>query len=156
MKFENRIDIAVATDAVFAFVADQRNIPLWNYYVVDVVQETGNGPAVGARYLQTRKIDSQHTAITQMETGKSLTVETVAGAPVVRRRIAFRQTRGGTRLFDRWGIETGYPRVLELVAVRRIRRAVASNLEKLKCLLEEGAVQLQDGRAVSVNRRAEV
>ena len=37
MKFANEIDLSVAMDAVFAFVADQRNIPLWNYYVVDVV-----------------------------------------------------------------------------------------------------------------------
>jgi hypothetical protein len=156
MKFENQIDLLVARDAVFAFVADQRNIPLWNYYVVDVVQESGNGPAVGARYLQTRKTDSQHTAITRMEAGNSLTVETVEGAPVVRRHIEFRQTRRrGTRLFDSWDLETGYPGVLELFAVRRIRRAVASNLQKLKHLLEDGEVQLQDGRVVSFNRRAD-
>lgn len=152
MKFENEIDLSVATDAVFAFVADQRNIPLWNYYVVDVRQESGDGPALGARYFQRRKSDSHHTAITRMETGKSLTVETVDGAPVFWRHIEFRQTRRGTRLIDSWDLATGYPAALELFAVRRIRRAVASNLEKLKQLLENGAVELQDGRRVSVGR----
>ena len=151
MKFENEIDVLVTRDAAFAFVADQRNIPKWNYYVVDVIQESGNGPAVGARYFQRRKTDSQHTAITQMEIGESLTVETVDGAPIFRRHIEFRQTQGGTRLFDSWELGTGYPRVLELLAVRRIRQAVASNLEKLKQLLEDGAVELQDGRLVSVD-----
>ena len=150
MNFANEIDLSVARDAVFAFVADQRNIPLWNYYVVDVRQESGDGPAVGARYFQRRKTDSHHTAITQMETRNSLTVETVDGAPVFRRHIEFRQTRRGTRLIDSWDLATGYPAALELFAVRRIRRAVASNLEKLKHLLETGAVELQDGRRVSV------
>jgi len=152
MKFANEIDLSVARDAVFAFVADQRNIPLWNYYVVDVRQESGNGPAVGARYLQTRKTDSQHTAITWMESGESLTVETVQGEPVARRHMEFRQTRAGTRLLDSWVLDTSYPGVMERLAVRRIRRAVASNLEKLKQLLETGAVELQDGRVVSVAR----
>lgn len=155
MKFANEIDLSVARDDVFAFVADQRHIPLWNYYVVDVRQERGNGPAVGARYHQTRKTDSQITEITQMAPGESLTVETVAGTPVVRRHIAFRQTRRGTRMIDSWNLATGYPAALELFAVRRIRRAVAANLEKLKHLLETGAVELQDGRRISVDRHAD-
>ena len=150
MKFANEIDLSVARDAVFAFVADQRNIPKWNYYVVDVRQERGDGPAVGARYFQRRKIDSHHTAITRMTPGESLTVETVEGVPVFRRNIEFRQTQRGTRLLDSWDLATGYPAALELFAVRRIRRAVASNLEKLKQLLENGTVELQDGCRVSV------
>jgi len=150
MRFGNEIDLSVATDAAFAFVADQRNIPLWNYFVVDVIQKSGDGPAVGARYFQRRNTDSHHTAITQMEPGKSLTVETVDGAPVFRRHIEFLQTQDGTRLADTWDITTGYPGVFERFAVRRIRRAVASNLEKLKRLLETGAVELQDGRRVSL------
>lgn len=150
MKFRNEIELSVASDAVFAFVADQRNIPLWNYYVLDVRQERGDGPEVGARYFQQRMTDSHHTAITGMAPGESLTVETVEGAPVFCRHIEFRQTRRGTRMIDSWDLATGYPAALELFAVRRIRRAVASNLEKLKQLLEEGTVQLQDGRRVSV------
>lgn len=150
MKFENEIDISVGKDNVFAFVADQCNIPKWNYYVMDVRQVSGNAPAVGARYFQRRRTDSHHTAITQMDPGKSLTVETVDGAPIFRRHIVFRQIEGGTRLVDSWDLETGYPSALELLASGRIRRAVASNLEKLKQLLEDGAVQLQDGRVVSV------
>jgi len=153
MRFANEIDLSVARDDVFAFVADQRNIPLWNYYVTGVVQERGDGPAVGARYVQRRKTDSHHTAITGMAPGESLTVETVEGAPVFHRHIEFRQTRRGTRLLDSWDLATGYPAALELFAVRRIRRAVASNLEKLKQLLEDGTVELQDGRSVSVDRR---
>jgi hypothetical protein len=150
MRFENEIDLSVARDDVFAFVADQRNIPKWNYYVLDVRQERGDGPAVGARFFQRRKTDSHHTAITGMAPGESLTLETVEGAPVFRRNIEFRQTRRGTRLIDSWDLATGYPAALELFAVRRIRRTVAANLEKLKHLLEEGTVELQDGRCVSV------
>lgn len=53
MRFQNEIDGLVGKAAVFAFMAGQRNIPKWNYYVVDVRHERGNGPAVGSRYLQT-------------------------------------------------------------------------------------------------------
>ena len=71
MKFANETDLSVARDAVFAVVADQRNIPLWNYYVVDVRQERGDGPAVGARCFQQRKTDSHHTAIIGMDPGET-------------------------------------------------------------------------------------
>lgn len=150
MKFENQIDLSAAKDAVFAFVADQRNNPKWNYYVVEVIQEKGDGPAVGARYFQRRKTDSQHTEITWMESGKSLTVETVEGEPTFRRHFEFRKTQGGTRLVDSWDLTTEYPTMLELFAALRIKRAVASNLEKLRQLLEVGEVQLQDGRLFSI------
>lgn len=135
MRFENQIDINMAMDAVFAFVADQRNNPKWNYYVMDVAQERGDGPAVGARYLQTRKSDSQRTAITQLEAGHSLTIESVESAPAFRRHIDFQRIQAGTRLVDSWELMTGYPKLLEVFAVRRIRRAVASNLSILKTLL---------------------
>lgn len=150
MKFKNGIAISAPTDAVFAFVADQCNIPKWNDYVIDVKQESGNAPEVGARYVLRRKTDSHHTAITQMDFGKSLTVQSVEGTPIFRRHIVFRQTEGGTRLVDIWDLKTGYPSALEFLAFGRIRRAVASNLEKLKQLLEDGTVQLQDGSLVSV------
>ncbi|WP_397542847.1 hypothetical protein [Roseovarius salis] len=119
-----------------------------------MLQQHGDGPAAGARYFQTRQTDSQHTAITPFDHAASLTVETVEGTPVARRHMEFRQSRGGTSIIDRWDLATGHPRAMELLAVRKIRRAVASNLGKLKLLLETGAVQLQDGRRVSVGRLA--
>lgn len=59
MKFQNVIEIQRATNDVFEFVADMRNMPKWNYFVMGVTQENGDGPKLGARYHQTRKTDRQ-------------------------------------------------------------------------------------------------
>jgi hypothetical protein len=50
--FQNTVTIARPADKVFAFLADLRNIPKWNYAVERTVQ-TSPGPAgVGATYRQ--------------------------------------------------------------------------------------------------------
>ena len=55
-RFQNTVTIARTTDEVFAFLADLRNIPKWNYAIARTVQ-TSPGPAgVGATYRQTRTI----------------------------------------------------------------------------------------------------
>lgn len=147
MKFENAIEINAPIDEVFEFVADMRNTPRWNYYVTRVVQEYGDGPALGARYHQTRKSDEQRYEISQYEQGNSLTVETLPGSsPEFKRHMRFEPVTGGTRVIDQWSLHTGYPGLLENLAGGRIRNAVAENLVKLKELLEVGRTQLQDGR----------
>jgi carbon monoxide dehydrogenase subunit G len=147
MKFQNQIEIHKPIDEVFAFVAEMRNNPRWNYYVTEVVQEQGSGPAVGAQYFQTRKSDSQHYVMTQFDQGRSLTVETQAGStPVFTRQMQFEPTASGTRITDQWTLQTAYPGFMEKLATGKIRGAVAENLGKLKELLERGQTQLQDGR----------
>jgi uncharacterized membrane protein len=48
--FQNNITIARPAGEVFAFLADLRNIPLWNYAIARTVP-TSPGPAgVGATY----------------------------------------------------------------------------------------------------------
>ena len=55
-SFQNIVTIARTADEVFAFLADLRNIPKWNYAIARTVQ-TSPGPAgVGATYRQTRTI----------------------------------------------------------------------------------------------------
>ena len=53
---------------------------------------------------------------------------------------------GGTRLRDRWELETGLPALVERITSGQVQTAVAQNLEKLKELLETGRTRLQDGR----------
>ena len=53
---------------------------------------------------------------------------------------------GGTRLHDRWELETGLPGLVEQITRGQVQTAVAQNLEKLKELLETGRTRLQDGR----------
>ncbi len=54
--FQNTVTIALPADEVFAFLADLRNIPAWNY-AIERTLPTSPGPAgVGATYRQTRTI----------------------------------------------------------------------------------------------------
>lgn len=146
MKFQNVIEIQGATNDVFEFVADMRNMPKWNYFVMGVTQENGDGPKLGAPH-QTRKTDRQRYEIIRYEPEKSLTIKTIPGSsPMFERHLRFEAVANGTRLIDEMSLCTGYPKMLERLVVGRIRRAVAENLGKLKELLEHGQTQLQDGR----------
>jgi adenine deaminase len=53
---------------------------------------------------------------------------------------------GGTTLVDEWTIDTGLPWPIAGLARGPIRSAVATNLEKLRELLEVGETRLPDGR----------
>lgn len=147
MKFENQIDIHKPINEVFAFVAEMRNVPRWNYFVVEVVQESGSEPELGATYHQTRRSDSQRFSITHFEANHSLTVETLPGSrPKFTRHMRLEAIAGGTRLHDQWTIQTPLPGFVEKLVLGKMGAAVAENLGKLKELLEQGQTQLQDGR----------
>ena len=149
MKFQNEIEIEASINGVFEFVADMRNMPKWNYFVTRVTQQNGDGPERGARYHQTRKTDSQRYEMIHYEPGQSLTIKTIPGSsPAFERHLSFEIYAKGTRLIDEMTLRTGYPGILERLAVGRTRRAVAENLGKLKELLEYGQTQLQDGRDI--------
>ncbi len=76
--FQNTVTIARPADEVFAFLADLRNIPQWNYAIARTVQ-TSPGPAgVGASYRQTRTIprrSEESLQITVFEPPSRLTVQ---------------------------------------------------------------------------------
>jgi hypothetical protein len=55
-----------------------------------------------------------------------------------------------TCIRDEWQLDTGRPADLERFTGRRVKSAVAENLTKLKELLEEGRVVLQDGSQPTV------
>jgi uncharacterized membrane protein len=152
MNFQNEVEIEVPAAEVFGFVADMRNTPKWNYYVTKVIQENGNGPALGARYYQTRQTDNQRYEITHYEPGQSLTIQSLPGySPVFKRHFRFESSPEGTRLIDQMSLHTRYPSILERLAVRGVRKAVGENLSKLKELLENGQTQLQNGRVIDIS-----
>jgi hypothetical protein len=55
-----------------------------------------------------------------------------------------------TPIRDQWKLDTGRPAPLERLAQGRVKAAVSENLRKLKELLQEGQVVLQDGREVTL------
>ena len=58
-----------------------------------------------------------------------------------------------TRIKDRWRLDMGVPKLLEPLAANRSKSGVRENLGKLKSLLEEGTVTLQDGRAFTLKHK---
>jgi uncharacterized membrane protein len=151
IEFENRIEIDRPVEEVFRFLADLETLPKWNYFVTRVQKISPGPPAVGTHYHQERKTDMQELRIVELEKDWLLTVETVPPSkPELRRSMTFEEINGKTRVIDRWSLESGYPRLMQPFASRKVKSAIHDNLLKLKELLEKGRVTLQDGRQVSL------
>ena len=150
-EFENTIRIERPVEEVFAFLSDFENIPKWNYYVLEVRQLSENPIGVGTTYHQIRKTDEQDFRIIEFEPNHTVAVKTLPqSSPDLEMRFTLYEEGGTTRIRDEWKLDTGSPTILERLARRRVKSAVAENLAKLKELLEEGQVVLQDGRQVTL------
>ena len=70
--FQNTVTIARPVGEVFAFLADLRNIPRWNYAIARTVP-TSPGPAgAGATYRQTRTIPRRSEESLQITVARNL------------------------------------------------------------------------------------
>jgi uncharacterized membrane protein len=151
LEFENIIRIERPVEEVFAFLSDFANIPKWNYYVLEVRKLSDNPSGVGTTYHQVRKTDEQDFRIIEFEPNYTVGVKTLPqSSPSFERRFTLYEEGDTTRIRDEWKLYTGKPVVLEKLARGRVKSAVAENLAKLKGLLEEGQVVLQDGRQVTL------
>jgi uncharacterized membrane protein len=151
LEFENTIPIDRPQDEVFAFLSDFENIPKWNYYVLEVGQLSESPIGIGTTYHQVRKTDQQDFRIIEFEPNHTVAVKTLPqSSPSFERRFTLYEEGDTTRIRDQWKLDTGRPTLLERLARGRVKSAVAENLAKLKELLEEGRVVLQDGRQVTL------
>jgi len=147
LEFENTIRIDRPVDDVFAFLANFENIPKWNYYVLEVRQLSESPIGVGTTYHQVRKSDEQDLQIIEFEPDRTVAVKTLPqSSPSFERKFTLYEVGDTTRIRDQWKLDTGRPAILERFARGRVKSAVSENLAKLKELLEEGQVVLQDGR----------
>ncbi len=150
IEFENRLLIHKSPEVVFAFLADFENIPMWNYYVRSV-ERISTQTGLNARYLQVRKNDRQEFVVCELKAAESIAIKTVAESkPAFERHFSLSFKDNKTVLTDTWKLETGKPVLLEKLFRKKIQSAVAENLEKLRQLLETGAVVLQDGRRIAL------
>lgn len=150
LEFENTIRIDRPIDEVFAFLSDFENIPKWNYYVLEVRQLSESPIKRGTTYHQVRKTDEQDFRIIEFEPNHKVAMKTLPrSSPGLERRFTLHEEGNTTRVRDEWKLDTGRPALLEKLAGGRVKSAVAENLAKLKELLEEGRVVLQDGSQVS-------
>lgn len=147
LEFEKTICIDHPIAEVFAFLSDLENIPKWNYYVVRVTK-LSNGPiGIGTTYHQVRKTDEQDLRITELDQNRKIAVKTLPQlSPSLEMTLTIYEEGNITRIRDEWRLDSGWPAPLEWLGAGRIKSAVAENLAKLKELLEEGQVVLQDGR----------
>ena len=151
LEFENTIYIDRPVDEVFAYLSDFENISKWNYYVVDVRQRSESPIGVGTTYHQVRKTDEQDFRITEFEPNHTVAVKTLPqSSPGLHMRFTLYEEGNTTLIRDEWKLDTGRPAILERLTGGRVKSAVAENLAKLKELLEEGRVVLQDGIQVTV------
>lgn len=139
--FQNTVTIARPADEVFAFLADLRNIPQWNYAITRTVQ-TSPGPAgAGTTYRQTRTIprrSEESLQITVFEPPSRLTIEGQIGPFQATTSYLLEPAAGATRLTNEVELEPSSARLplISPLAVPRIKAAVAHNLGTLKGLLE--------------------
>jgi uncharacterized membrane protein len=151
LEFENTIRIDRRIEEVFAFLSDFENIPKWNYYVLEVRQLSESPIGIGTTYHQVRKTDEQDFRIIEFEPSHTVAVKTLPqSSPSLEMRFTLYEEGDTTRVRDEWKLDTGRLALLERLTGGRVKSAVAENLAKLKELLEEGRVVLQDGRQVTV------
>lgn len=152
IRFDTRAHIARSPDDVFAYLADFRHIPQWNYWVQRVEQLTPGPVGVGTVYQQVRRSDQQRYEVVTFQPGRRVAVRTLPGErPSFHRSLSLTPSAaGGTDVHDQWELDTGHPQLLQRAAAGRIRDAVAGNVGVLRELLEHGRAVLPDGRPVSM------
>jgi hypothetical protein len=148
--FINRLMIEKPLPEVFDFVADFKNLSLWNYYVMEAQQTSAGPPGLGATYHLVRKTDQRDLKVIEWVPNMKAAFQVQPPAPPLIVRFAFEAAPGGTRLADQWELKGPLGFVAGLGGFGKAKGAVAENLQKLKQLLETGQVELQDGRLIQL------
>ncbi len=147
IEFENTIRIDRPVAEVFAFLANLENLPKWNYYILEVTKISGGPVRRGTMYHQVRASDEQDLVIAELEPDQKLVIKTLypftLGLEIT---IRVQNANSSTLVADAWRLDTGLIAPLEQLGADRIKLQAAQNLKKLKEVLEQGAVLLQDGR----------
>jgi hypothetical protein len=79
-------------------------------------------------------------------------IETLSPEKKLHMRFQFDAVDGGVGITDTWQLEANTPGPLNWLAKKKVKAAVSENLTKLKHLLENGQVVLQDGRTEMLER----
>jgi uncharacterized membrane protein len=148
LEFNNKVEIRRPIAEVFQFLSNFENMPKWNYFVVNVKKISDGPVGINTAFRQTRKTDNQEYRIIEYEPKHRVAVQTLPPYAKLTMRFTLEPSDNGkgTIVIDEWKFDTGKPAFFERIAGRKVKFAVAENLEKLKQLLETGKTILQDGR----------
>ena len=145
MIIENKVKLEVPINRAFDFISKFENIPLWNYYVLNVRKDKGSE---GKLYHQIRKTDQQTFKVVEELKPNKIKIETTNQSGIQFSRIF--QIKENNKyeciLHDHFEMDLGKPQFMQRFLQPQIKKAVKENLLKLKVLLEQGSVVLQDGR----------
>jgi carbon monoxide dehydrogenase subunit G len=142
MRFTNTVTVHRPREDVFAFLADLENLPRWNYAIQQTRKITPGPVVVGTRYHQVRTVPTRQEEtleIAELDEGTRLTVRGALSTFPAQLDYDL-ETRGETTLVTNT-VELDVPGPLVLVsmlATRRIKSAVAQNLQVMKGVLEGG------------------
>ena len=147
----NKISIRKSQVKVFNFLRDFRNIPKWNYYVINVFPLDSKDSAT--YYHQVRRNDEQDFEVVETKPDKKIVIRTLPGQSISFQREFTLGTNqeGHCVINDKFDLDTGHPGILQSLFKTKMKNAVKKNLTKLKELLETGSSKLQDGRIATHN-----
>ena len=92
----------------------------------EVRQLFDNPIGAGTTYHQVRKSDEQDFRIIEFQPNHTVAVKTLPqSSPSFERKFTLYEEGNTTRLRDGWKLDTGRPAVLERLARRRVKSAVA-------------------------------
>ena len=140
MRFTNTITIHRPREVVFAYLADLENLPSWNYAIQQTRKITPGPVEVGSRYHQVRTVPARREEsleVVELEPGRRLSVRGTLNTLPARLDYDLDAEGDTTVLTNTVELSTSGPLSLVApVATRRIRSAVADNLDVLRQVLE--------------------
>jgi uncharacterized protein YndB with AHSA1/START domain len=140
MRFTNTITIHRPREVVFAYLADLENLPSWNYAIQQTRKVTPGPVEVGSRYHQVRTVPARREEsleVVELEPGRRLSVRGTLNTLPARLDYDLDAEGDTTVLTNTVELSTSGPLSLVApVATRRIRSAVADNLDVLRQVLE--------------------
>lgn len=140
ISFTNTIHIDRPTDDVYAYLSDLEHTPEWNWAITATKKITPGPIAVGTTYQQTRSVPQPATEtleVTSLEPNRRIAIQGTLARFPAQLGYHLQPTGTGTELTNTVNLEThGGLRLLGSALGRRIKRAVADNLNTLKARLE--------------------
>lgn len=142
----NQISIDTDLDKAFGFISTFENMPMWNYYILEVKKVGNEG-----KYHVIRKNDEQNFELLEIEENKRFLLKLQSSKLITVSREMIFHFEKKVLLIDNIKIDSILPGFIERFASKKIQEAVGDNLGKLKELLETGKTTLQDGRETTFN-----